>query len=171
MIDHARASELAKTGFERWQSGLLDDAARCYAEAVVLADPEHYATPDYRGQYANVLSALGRDEDVLIELRQALALEEAQSGAGSPGASVARYFLGEHFLKMARPADALNVVTMVAGVPGQRAILALVEALAGALLGDAAGARMAAPVALTCSSSPAQRERIAARLSALGEAG
>ena len=168
-MDRQRAAELAKQGFDLWQAEQLDAATRCYAEAVSLADPTHCATPSYHGEYAGVLASLGRDSEALGQFRIALALEEAQSHADSPGVIVARYFLAEHLLKLGVPGEALELTTSSQKVSAkQAALLLVVEALARAALGDSSGAKAAAKAAVSTSSA-AQQARVRERLASILE--
>jgi tetratricopeptide (TPR) repeat protein len=96
MVDQAKASQLARAGFDLWQAGKLEESVAKYREALEYADPNHYALDGYHGEFAAVLATLGRD----VEAREQYELSLAQSlrqdaGADGPGVSVARYFLGE----------------------------------------------------------------------------
>src|SRR5262245_22141936 len=110
-IDQKRASDLAATAFEHWQAGRLNESAESYAAALAVADPGHYRTPVYHGEFASVLSALERNHEAISEFRTALTLEELQSGSDSSATRVARYFLGEQYLKMDLAAEALATVS------------------------------------------------------------
>lgn len=164
-MDRQRSSKLAKQGFEHWEAGRLDGAAECYSLAVTAADPDHYATPTFHGEFANVLSALGRDQEALAQFQRALFLEEAQGGPNCSAAAVARYFLCEHYLKVGSPLEVLTLARASEKTPRtQAALLALVEALACADLGDESGAKIAARNALSSASKGqlnAIRERLA----------
>jgi tetratricopeptide (TPR) repeat protein len=121
MIDQEKASQLARAGFDLWQAGQLEESSAKYREALKCADPEHYALEDYHGEFAAVLATLGRDTEARQQYELALAkAERAEPAADNPGVSVARYFLGEHLLKMNEPATALKIVCAVADRPSRQ---------------------------------------------------
>jgi hypothetical protein len=62
MPDRTMASRLAKTGFDLWQEGRLEEAVERYREALTVADPDYFATPEYHSELAHVLAALGLDD-------------------------------------------------------------------------------------------------------------
>src|SRR5262245_5562384 len=97
--DQKRAAALAREGFDLWQSGKLEDALLKYVAALDAADPNHYALPDYHGEFAGVLATLGRDPEALEHYQISLTHELRQDPDGSgPGVAMARYFLGEQLL-------------------------------------------------------------------------
>jgi tetratricopeptide (TPR) repeat protein len=109
--DQQRAAALAKEGFDLWQSGRLEEALLKYVAALDVADPNYYALPDYHGEFAAVLATLGRDAEALEQYQISLTHELRQDPEGSgPGVAMARYFLGEQFLKMKQPERALHVM-------------------------------------------------------------
>jgi tetratricopeptide (TPR) repeat protein len=111
MTDQAKASQLTRAGFELWQEGRLEESVAKYREALGCADPNHYALGDYHGEFAGVLATLGRNAEAREQYELALAESLRQdASAYGPGASIARYFLCEHLLKMGAPAQALAVV-------------------------------------------------------------
>jgi tetratricopeptide (TPR) repeat protein len=111
MIDQAKASRAAKEGFELWQAGELQGAAGFYLEALECADPNHYALADYHGEFGEVLSALGRQDEAREQYQLALAVEMRNDPlGGSPSVLAARYFLGKHYLEMSFPELALEAV-------------------------------------------------------------
>jgi hypothetical protein len=114
------------------------------------ADPNHYALQDYHGEFAAVLATVGRDVEARDqhELALAHALRE-DAGAGGAGVSIARYFLGEHLLKMSEPAQALAIVQdMSMGASRHNWLLRVVEAKALWALGRRAESREVAATAV-----------------------
>ena len=107
LVDQARSSQLAKEGFDLWQAGHLEAAVPKYIEALELADPTHYGLPAYLGEFGNVLSALGRDDEALTQFSRALKHELLDDPEGQhAGVDVATYFLAEHLMKLQRFAEA-----------------------------------------------------------------
>ena len=131
-LDQARAAALAKEGFRLWESGRLEDALLKYVAALDVSDPGHAALPDYYGEFASVLATLGRDREAYEQYQISLthALRQDPDGRG-PAVVVARYSLGEQFLKMKQPQRALHVVAQGVGLAGdQQWLLRVVEARA-----------------------------------------
>ena len=152
MSQDSRASELARAGFELWEAGRLDEAVGLYQRALQVADPDHYEWPDIHAQLAGVLATLGRDDEARDEYRASLAvsLHDDREGSGS-AVAVARYFLGDHLLKMGEPAQALEVVLQATGVAARQGwLLAVIEARALHALGREAEAMVAAERAVEC---------------------
>jgi tetratricopeptide (TPR) repeat protein len=109
--DRQKASRLAKKGFDLWQESRLEEAVECYREALSCADPDYYATPEYHGELAHVLAALGRDDASRAVFEQSLELLiNRPDPANDLEIAVARCFLGQHLLKVGLPADALAIV-------------------------------------------------------------
>jgi tetratricopeptide (TPR) repeat protein len=130
--DQKRASVLAREGFDLWQSGKLEDALLKYVAALDAADPNHYALSDYHGEFAGVLATLGRDSEALEQFQISLTHELRRDPDGSgPGVAMARYFLGEQFLKMKQPERALHVIAQgLARAGNSEWVLRVVEARA-----------------------------------------
>ena len=110
MPDRKMASRLAKQGFDLWQEGRLDEALERYREALVYADPECYATPEYHGELAHVLAALGRDEakaqyETYLDL-----LIKRHDPPNDLELDVARYFVAVHLLKIRLPSEVLTTI-------------------------------------------------------------
>jgi tetratricopeptide (TPR) repeat protein len=148
--DQPRAAVLAREGFDLWQSGKLEDALLKYVAALDAADPNHYALSDYHGEFARVLTTLGRDaeahEQYQISLTQAL--RQDPDGRG-PSVAVARYSLGEQLLKMKQPERALHVITLGVRLAGdQEWLLRVVEARALWDLGRKSESKRAAELAV-----------------------
>ena len=111
MPDRTMASRLAKTGFDLWQEGRLEEAVERYREALSLADPVYFATPEYHGELAHVLAALGRDDEARGQYEKYLdLLIKRPDPANDLELDVARYFLAVHFLKMRLPSEALTTI-------------------------------------------------------------
>ncbi len=111
MSNQAKASALAKAGFDLWQAGRLEDAVPLYREAIECADQNHYAVDAYHSEFAAVLATLGRDDEAREQYERALPAVQRIDGEGqTPGGLIARYFLSEHLLKMNAPAEALAIL-------------------------------------------------------------
>lgn len=111
LIDQPRASFLASQAFDLWQSGRAEDAVTLYEEALTFADPCHYGLPEYHGEFASVLSGLGRFVEAREQFELALRAYLNQGASeGSNGVVVARYFLAEHLLGHQEPQLALDTL-------------------------------------------------------------
>ena len=111
MANQPDASRLAREAFEHWQAGRHSDASTLYQEAISLADPHHWGLSSYHSEFACVLSELGEHEAATEQLQQALEVELAQGNPeGSPGVSIARYFLSDQMVRMGKPEQALAVL-------------------------------------------------------------
>ena len=111
MIDQPRASFLASQAFDFWQSGRAEYAVPLYEEALTFADPCHYGLPDYHGEFASLLSGLGRFVEAREQFELALkACLNQGASEGSNGVVVARYFLAEHLLSHKEPQLALDTL-------------------------------------------------------------
>jgi hypothetical protein len=51
VIDQNKASRLARDGFDLWQAGNLEESVAKYQQALLLADPNHFALADYDGEF------------------------------------------------------------------------------------------------------------------------
>src|SRR5258708_16850859 len=60
IMDQPEALRLAVEAFDLWQAGRLPEADARYREALAVADPRHYRTPDIHGQYAGLLTRMRR---------------------------------------------------------------------------------------------------------------
>jgi tetratricopeptide (TPR) repeat protein len=162
MIDQEKASRLARAGFDLWQAGQLEESAEKYREALECANPEHYALEDYHGEFAAVLATLGRNDEARVQYELALATALRQDAAESgPGVAVARYFLGEHLLKMDDPARALGVVQGLSGVQSKQDwLLRIVEAKALWVIGRIEEALASATSAVSLAPNDKVRQNI-----------
>jgi Tfp pilus assembly protein PilF len=166
-VDQTRALLLAAEAFELWQGERLAEAEQRYRDALSDADPKHYRTPDIHEQYAAVLSQMHRPTYAGKHYERALQLE-LQNDPDECRAPVviARYFLGEHYLRMGEPDSARKVVAP--SLVGAHEPLAwIVEAEALFESGSTIDARKAAERALSLSGNAEQRERIRSRFSEL----
>ena len=64
----------AKAAFELADQGRLDEAAAMYREAITGLDPTHYWSPQVHGQFASLLTRLGRIEEAGEHYQRALIL-------------------------------------------------------------------------------------------------
>jgi tetratricopeptide (TPR) repeat protein len=111
MSDQDKASQLAKSGFDLWREGRLEEAVPKYREALESAGPNHDAASQYHGEFGAVLVTLERHHDALEQYGLALTAALRQGPEeGNAEAAVARHFLGEHLVRMNEPAKALAVV-------------------------------------------------------------
>jgi Tfp pilus assembly protein PilF len=166
-MDQSRALRAATEAFDLWQSGQLSQAEPRYVEAIAHADPAHYRTPDIHGQYAAVLTSLNRFADAVRQYERALQLElQNNPDEGQAPVLVARYLLGEHYLRMGEAESARRVVAPSLEA-SDKPLAWIVEAEALLHCGSTDGARAAAERAMGLSLSDEQRERIRARFAEL----
>ena len=166
MVDQARASHLAKEGFDLWQAGELEAAIPKYAEALELADPAHYGLPDYLSEFGALLSALGRNEEALRQFQRALTHElHEDPGAEHAAVGVATSFLGEHLLKLRRYAEALQTIEASPALRGRTEwLLRFVEAHALRGLNRGNEAKVSATRAIACAPSKEKSAELASQL-------
>jgi Tfp pilus assembly protein PilF len=166
-MDQSRALGVAAEAFELWQSERLPEAEQRYRDAIAEADPGHYRTPDIHGQYAALLTRMNRLNEAGRQYERALQLElQNASDEGHPAVVAARYFLGEHYLRMGEPDSARKVIAPSL-VGAEKPLAWIVEAEALLESGSTSEARSAAERALSLSASAEQRERIRARFAEL----
>jgi tetratricopeptide (TPR) repeat protein len=165
--DQPTALRLAAEAFDLWRSERLSEAEKRYGEALAHADPAHYGTPDIHGQYAAVLTRLNRFADAGRQYERALQLElQNEPDEGHPAVVAARYFLGEHYLRMGEPDSARRVVAPSL-VAAEKPLAWIVEAEALLQCGSTSGALAAAQRALSLALSAEQKERIRTRFAEL----
>src|SRR5712671_4442476 len=91
-MDQPEALRLAVEAFDLWQAGRLPEADARYREALAVADPHHYRTPDIHGQYAGLLTRMRRLSDAGRHFETALQLElQNEPDEASPPVLMARY--------------------------------------------------------------------------------
>ena len=166
-MDQSRALRAATEAFDLWQNGQLREAEPRYVQAIAHADPTHYRTPDIHGQYAAVLTSLNRFADAVRQYEPALQLElQNNPDERQAPVLVARYLLGEHYLRMGEAESARRVVAPSLEA-SDKPLAWIVEAEALLQCGSTDGARAAAERAMGLSLSDEQRERIRARFAEL----
>lgn len=111
MSDQEHASRLAKQAFDLWQEGKAELAAPLYQEALVLADPAHWGLPGYHGEFASVLSELGRFVEARQQFQLALDVQRRlDEDEFTNSVVVSRYFLAEHLRLHGEPQLALETI-------------------------------------------------------------
>jgi len=166
-MDQSRALRATTETFDLWQNGQLREAEPRYVQAIAHADPTHYRTPDIHGQYAAVLTSLNRFADAVRQYERALQLElQNNPDERQAPVLVARYLLGEHYLRMGEAESARRVVAPSLEA-SDKPLAWIVEAEALLQCGSTDGARAAAERAMGLSLSDEQRERIRARFAEL----
>ena len=165
--DQSRALAAAAEAFDLWQEGRLGEAEKLYVEALSHADPAHDRTPEIHGQLAALLSQMNRPSDAGRHYETALQLElRNRPHEGHPPVIVARYFLGEHYLRMGEPDSARKVVAPSLAA-AEQPLAWIVEAEALLQCGATTEARAAADRALALAASQEQKERIRSRFAEL----
>jgi tetratricopeptide (TPR) repeat protein len=159
-------SKLAQIALDYSEAGNHEAAVEVLQKVLRGVPDHHYRASLLHGQLASALEFAGRAAEARPHYEKALQLELADSGdEGSAGVRVARYFLGEYFLRSGEPALALEAVRPMLEAGHRQAALAyLVAAEALLALGDVAEARSAATrsVALALKEQrPSIEERLA----------
>ena len=166
-MNQAKALELAADAWKMREAGDLGGAAELYVAAIAEADPRHFRTPDLHGEYASLLTRLNRSEEAGRQYERALQLElRNDPNEASAPVLVARYFLGEHYLRLGDGDSARRVVAPSLAA-ADKPMAWIIEAEALYLAGSPEEARLAGDRALALSATGEQRERIRERLSEL----
>jgi tetratricopeptide (TPR) repeat protein len=166
MTSQTRAS-IFTAGLNAASAGDLNAAIALFREVVALTRPDEADLSMSLGALGHALAEHGDIAEADEVLAAAVAAAE-RSSPNEPNAAhvmIARYFLGEHFLKTERASDALAAIEPVLGANGKLEPLArVVEALAAKSLNDPVRALNAAQRALVLSSSVDQLKSIEDRL-------
>ncbi len=158
---------MAAEAFELRERGRFDEADARYRAALAQADPRHHRTPDIHGEYASLLTAMHRSFEAGPHYERALQLElQGSADESSAPVVVARYFLGEHYLRIGE-ADSARRAVAPSLAAAQKPLAWLVEAEALYLSGAIEDARAAAERALALANDDGQKERIRERLAEL----
>jgi len=166
-MDQAQALAAAAEALALWQEARLPEAEQRYREALADADPGHYRTPDIHGQYAGLLTHMNRSTEAGRHYERALQLElRNEPDEAHPAVVMARYLLGEHYLRMGEPDSARRVIAPSLAAT-DKPLAWLVEAEALCLSGSVDEARAAGERALSLCTTDDQETRIRARLSEL----
>lgn len=161
MTDQGKASLLAKEAFEQWQAGRHEQSRLLYEEAIVLADPQHWALSAYHGELACVLNLLGRHEQATAQLEKSLAAELAQGNKeGSPAVAIARYFLAGQLLNHGAPERALEILQPSINLVPDDWPTRLAEAHILSALGRHKEAKMAAALAISNAPTATKAEEL-----------
>ena len=168
-MDQPKAMAVAAEAFELMEQGRLEESEAGYRAALADADPRHHATAGLHGEYASLLTKLHRAEEAGRQYERCLQLELQQyHDEASAPVVVARYFLGEHYLRTG-DADSARRVVAPSLAAADKPFAWLVEAEALWLAGGIEDARAAGERALALAASEEQRERMRDRLSGLWE--
>lgn len=161
-MNQTEASCLAKKALALWGESQAELAIPIYREAIELADPAHYMTPIYHGEFAGALSSRGLFNEAREHYQRAVSLElEQGSDDFNPAVVVARYFLAENFLQQGNASAALEtIVPSLREGARQEWLLRYVKALALHALGDQEAARHEANLALKCAPSETKRHEL-----------
>lgn len=166
-MDQSKALSSAAEASELVEQGRYEKAVERYQAALSEADPKHHRTPDIHGEYASLLTRMNRAMEAGTHYERALQLElQNDPDEASAPVLMARYLLGEHYLRMGE-ADSARRVIAPSLAAGDKPLAWLVEAEALWLAGGVEDARTAGERALSLCSNETQRERIRARLADL----
>jgi tetratricopeptide (TPR) repeat protein len=160
-----------------WEQELRDDAAALYADVVARWPRQNLHYPLVVGEYACVLSELGRGEEALAQYQAALEGELAQGGTNDyAGVALARLQVGTQALKLGNPTLArASVGPSLGKASSLEGLLRCVEAEAQWALGtfDEArdSARRAVAAAATEEQATGLRETLAQILGSEGDVG
>src|SRR5262245_60009893 len=164
-MNHDEALRLAADAAAWLEADRLDDAEPLYRRAIELADPARTETPAIHHEYAGLLGRLHREYEAGPHYERALELRlKRRRDESEPSVFVARYFLGEHYLRMGDGESACRAVGPSLETV-ESPLAWIVEAQALFLLGDASAAIHAADRAVELAEDEDQRARIRERLS------
>ena len=165
------SSDLVHEGLALWEAGDLEAAETKYREALRRVSEGDWGRPHVRAHLAGVLAARGHNQEALEQYERTLEeeLAIAEGDNNSPAVRAARYFLGEHLLRMGQPGAALAAVAPMLGLPNDCS-LRLVEADAHTALGDRTRGLAALERALESATTDKQRDDIRARIAGLEHA-
>jgi tetratricopeptide (TPR) repeat protein len=160
-------SSIFTAGLNAAGAGDLDAAIALFREVVALTRPDEADLSMSLGALGHALAEHG-DSAEADEVLAAAVAAAVRSSPNEPNAShvlIARYFLGEHFLKTERPADALAAIEPALGANTKiEPLVRVVEALAAHSLGDPARALHVAQRARILAGSADQLKSIEDRL-------
>lgn len=166
-MDQSKALSAAAEAFELREQDRLDEAEARYREALAAADPRHHRTPDIHGELASLLTQMNRAAEAARHYERALQLElQNDPDEASAPVVTARYFLGEHYLRMGE-ADSARRAIAPSLAAAHKPLAWLVEAEALYLSGAIEDARSAGERALALAKDEGQKERIRSRLAEL----
>jgi hypothetical protein len=160
-----------------WERELREEAAALYADVVARWPRQnlHYAL--VVGEYACVLSELGRGAEALAQYQAALESELAQGGTDDDAAvALARLQVGTQALKLGDPTLARAAVGPSLGKASSlegllRCVDAQAQCALGTLVEARESARRAVAAAATAEQATGLRETLAQLLSSEGDAG
>ncbi len=166
MPEESESWKLWTEGLDHWRHERLDEAAGCFREAIAKAAAGDAGLVEYHHSLGHVLDELGETSEAQSALEKALELAvERRKDPSSTEIVLARCFLAEHFVRVLRFQQAIEVtepsVSVGARVEG---LLFFVRALAFRGLGQLERARDEADRALQLATSPEQREKFAREL-------
>jgi len=168
MSDQPLASRLAREGFEHWEAGRLNESCACYAKALEVVAPNHWALPEYHGEFAGVLAASGKTDEATSQYEKAIAAELAQGeGETSSGVLVARYFLADHLTRNQAPDRALSALAPALHSAPNYWLICLAHAEALFALGQTAESRAAAERAIANAPTAEKSAELTKHLSAI----
>ena len=137
-------------GLEDWREERLADAAVAFREAIAKAPPDEIALVEYHHSLGHVLDQLGLTAEAQSALQTALDLTlQRHRDNASTEVVMARSFLAEHFVRVLRFRDAIEVTQPSVGTGARvESLLRSVRANAFAGLGQLERARDEAQRAL-----------------------
>lgn len=168
MIDQPLASRFAREGFELWEAGKLDESCACYVKALELADPNHWALPEYHGEFAGVLGTLGKVDEATSQYEKAIAIQLAHGETqSSSGVLLYHYFLADHLTRNGAADKALSTLVPALCAAPEHWLISLAHAEALFALGQTIESRVAAERAIANAPTAEKSAELAQHLSAI----
>jgi tetratricopeptide (TPR) repeat protein len=165
MRKQSDSSKLWTQGLDHWTDGRLTEACAVFREAIAKAAHDDMTLPEYHQSLGHVLDELGEGAEALRALEESLAIcRERYKDDSSAQVIAARSFVAEHFLRVLRFREAIEVTQPSVAAGGKDAVLFQVRARALGALGERDRARDEARLAVQLGATPEQRDRIAREL-------
>jgi tetratricopeptide (TPR) repeat protein len=169
MAEQSESWKFWTQGLDDWRAERLSDASIAFQEAIAKAAPDDVALVDYYQSLGQVLDELGEAADARAALERALELSmQRHKDHASIQVAMARCFLAEHFLRVLRYRDAVEVTEPSVAVNTRVAGLLLsVRARAFRGMGRFDRAREEAHRAMDLATTEEERAKLAQELGAL----
>lgn len=169
MAGASESWKLWTQGLDDWRAERLSDASIAFGEAVAKATPDDPGLVDYYQSLGQVLDELGETADARVALERALELSVRRNkDNASMQVALARCFMAEHFVRVLRYREAVEVTEPSMSVNTRvEGLLLSVRARAFRGMGLLDRARAEANRAIELATTPEEREKLAQELGTL----
>lgn len=168
MAEESESWKLWRQGLDDWREERLTEASIAFREAIARASSGDIALIEYHQSLGQLLDEAGATAEARAALEKALELSlQRYKDESSTHVAIARCFLAEHFVRVLRFREAVEVTEPSVGAGARvEGLLLCVRARALHGMGQLDRARDEAQRALQLASSPEQRDKIARELGA-----